>query len=509
MPTELLDLVLSEPTGIARSELHDNVVEWLIDNANAYAAVLSAIGRARDSIWISQLAFDGDCVSYGDAGTPVRLLDVLVTAAKHHGLDVRILLNESLLLDTATALRRALAGANATGIEVRGISRFPQLLHTKVLIVDGQEAIVLGSPFVNGYWDDASHRPTDVRRPLRELGGRPLHDLSVQLTGPVVSELGDAFEELWVDVAKRPQSDASPRARRDPAPLTPAATARVALTVPLRVLPGRAEGRTEILAAMEEGIAGARSLLYVEHQYLSSRVIVRALSAALAHSPALEVIVLLNQNPDVTAYRGWQNERLRESKLWDHPRVGFFTLWSAAARDQATLDVTQVFVHSKVIIADDEWATVGSANTDGVSLHSYGDDFSSRLGRRVFRDVRNFDANVVLFGDGGAMSASIGDLRRALWTEHLGEISDTRPAHGWLRHWRDRARENVAALTRFPSGTSSHGDGPFILPYSSAATPSAQLASLGVSTSPALDLQFTPSWLEVHCSPNWIRNMFT
>ncbi len=56
-------------------------------------------------------------------------------------------------------------------------------------------------------------------------------------------------------------------------------------------------------------------------------------------------------------------------------------------------------MHSKVVTIDDRWATVGSANLDGVSLHSYGSDFRSAIGERVFRDVRNFDVNVVLDGD--------------------------------------------------------------------------------------------------------------
>ena len=46
--------------------------------------------------------------------------------------------------------------------------------------------------------------------------------------------------------------------------------------------------------------------------------------------------MVLNQNPDVTAYRRWQNARLAESGLLAHPRVGVFALWSArGAADHA------------------------------------------------------------------------------------------------------------------------------------------------------------------------------
>ena len=80
-----------------------------------------------------------------------------------------------------------------------------------------------------------------------------------------------------------------------------------------------------------------------------------------------------------------------------------------------------------------------------------------------------------------------------------------RPASGWLPLWRERARDNVAALNRGAVDTAS-----FILPYSVRAAPAHQLADLGVRPlDGALDLCFTPGWLEVHCSPGWVRNMFT
>ena len=50
------------------------------------------------------------------------------------------------------------------------------------------------------------------------------------------------------------------------------------------------------------------------------------------------------------------------------------------ANDTARRQITQVFVHSKVVAVDDRWAMVGSADLDGVSLHSYGDDFRGGWG---------------------------------------------------------------------------------------------------------------------------------
>ncbi|CAN5450483.1 hypothetical protein BH09GEM1_BH09GEM1_36710 [soil metagenome] len=497
-------LVSVERTAATPANSSASVTEWLIDNAIAYRAIIAAMRRARRSVCISQLAFDADCEAYTPGQPTVRLLDELVGAWRTRALDVRILLNATLLVDTASPLRKALAAMEASAIEVRGISRFPQLLHAKVLIVDGREAFLIGSPFVNGYWDDSSHQPGDPRRPMRELGGRPLHDLSVRLTGPVVAELEAEFDTLWINAASSAETE-RPRLPTRAAPkgkLVGGSAVRV--TRPALRSTHADNGRADILAAMLRGIESARDLLYIEHQYLSSRCVVDALTRALDRAPALEIVALVNQNPDVTAYRGWQNERLEESGLSQHPRFGLFALWSSRKRE-ARIELNQVFVHSKLITVDDRWATFGSANIDGVSLHSYGADFSSRLGRRIFRGVRNFDVNVEMRSKTEGIDESIVELRTSLWNEHLGMVPSTRPHGGWLGLWRTRAAENISALN---GNADDAPRGSFVLAYSTVPTPSGQLRALGVRDREELVLRFQPSWLEVHCSPNWIRNMF-
>ena len=505
--------------------------EWLIDNAEAYDRMLQSIATAKHSVWMTQLAFDADCVAYqrdaprdsANCGGGTILAETLLAAVARVPVDVRILLNATLLLDTGGPLRRffagrlgALNGVPGT-LAVRGLSRFPQLLHAKMVIVDEKEAFLLGSPFANGYWDDSRHVPVDLRRPSRELGGRPLHDVSMRVTGTAVAELQRIFEELWTVTASGPDRDSSEDASGTPVrprrvgarAETSIAPVQIVCTSPARVLGHADGGSTQIIEALLKGIAGARSLIYVEHQYLSARPVVAALAQALRREPDLELIVVLNQNPDVTAYQRWQNARLAESGLLEHPRAGIFALWSAArdTRDGGPAALNQVFVHSKVVIVDDLWATSGSANLDGVSLHSYGDDFTGGVARRVFRNVRNFDVNVVVRDDHGP--GTVADLRARLWAEHLAlpaESLERRPAEGWLAVWRERTAANVAALARPGGADAMRG---FVLPYSVQRTPALQLADLGVPIDPArIDLRFNPGWLEVQFSPNWVRNMF-
>ena len=515
MPADALAAARNQAWFAIEQSANAHECEWLIDNAATYDHLVRSIRNAQSSIWISQLGLDVDCIAYGTGGAPdVNLADLIVEAATDRCVDVRILMNKTLLLDTVTPLRKWLASRDAPSVQVRGMSRFPQLLHAKMVVVDEEEVFLVGSPFVNGYWDDSTHAPTDARRPMRELGGRPLHDVSVRLTGSPVCDAMQLFTDWWNaasadDCAEAKQTTVIERdngvfARR------PDKNAAVQLVSTSPSSEAR-RGRTDILHACLDGIGRARSLIYIEHQYLSARPVVDALESALAQNADLEIIILLNQNPDITAYRRWQNDRLKRSGLKSHPRVGIFSLWSTETKSDRIRATSQVFVHSKVLIVDDSWAMVGSANLDGVSLHSYGDDFAGPFARRLFRNVRNFDVTAVIRDgvDGVDANGAIASLRTKLWAEHLGMNAGAtreRPAAGWLSLWRKRAEKNVAALD---INDVHHRFRGFVLPYSERATPAAQLSSLGIrrrSDSPTL--RFNPGWMEVYLSPNWVRNMF-
>ncbi len=479
-------------------------VVWLVDNDDAYSAIASAVATAEESISISQLAFDADfCVPSCD-GTSTPFIDLLLSAARERGVQVRILLNATLLIDTLKPLQRFLDSRqlNCRGFELRGVSFFPHLLHAKTVIVDSKTAFLVGSPFVNGYWDSSRHAPLDERRPRGELGGRPLHDVSVQLFGTPVKKIDRVFNELWNSGEHEP---AVARPMSEYAGTHATGRARIYTTAPGSVLRSRPLGSTEILRSIERTIAGARTLIYIEQQYLSSRRVFTALQAALTKEPELEVIIVSNQNPDITAYAKWQLANLREFGMLEHPRVGIFTLWSAA-KTAKRMQVNQVFVHSKVLVVDNACAICGSANMDGVSLHSYGADFSG-IGRRIFHNVRNFDINVTVTDDDSDDHALAASLQHALWSEHLGEgyKSAPRPAGGWLAAWREIARSNITALQadRVPHG------GAFILPFIARSKPSQQLRELGVDAkSSTLELLFNPGWFERRFNLRWVRNMF-
>jgi len=494
-------------------------VDLLTDTRDALEKITAASAKATRSIWIAQLAFDADCVAHPN-GVPAEstLLETLAAAARRltpdgTPLDVRIVLNGGLLLDTSPALRRAIAALGAgANVQVRTVKAFPQVMHAKVLVVDAADAFVMSASFVNGYWDGARHAPSGASDAGLGVTDRPLHDVAVGLRGTAVAPLAEWFEDLWNGAAASEARAGQPSTR---APSTESPAAGPCAVTILRTMPNDRSGhggRTEILDAYLDAIDGARSCIYLESQYFSSRPIARAVRAALDRQPDLELIVVLNQNPDITAYRAWQDARLAEHRLLDHPRAGIFALWSTAPslRAPGRAEITQVFVHSKVAVIDDAWATLGTANLDGASLHAYGDDFARWPGRRLFAGSRNYDVNVALLDgvDGEWPAGVAASLRRRLWSRHLGMAEGAlaqRPAGGWLSLWRAHAADNVRRLAAGgqppPTGRA--------LPYVPHAHPRAQLRALGIDVETAgLDLRFDPSWLDVRWNAGWVKKMF-
>ena len=83
-------------------------------------------------------------------------------------------------------------------------------------------------------------------------------------------------------------------------------------TVPPAIGVGAPTGEIEILEAYQRAFANARRFIYVEHQYLLFRPILEAIRVAMDRNPNLQVIALLNQNPDQGQfmYREWQNRAI-------------------------------------------------------------------------------------------------------------------------------------------------------------------------------------------------------
>ncbi len=438
--------------GLARAT-HDNAVEVLIDSEVTLARAVDLIDNAQSSICLQQSEFRPNFVavyqpgstSVSDVPTPHETLtDAIRRKVTVDHVRARILLNQNLIIpDDVDQIQTAFAG---TSVRVRGFpTSGPHVMHAKALIVDETDALIVGSPFRQDFWDGNGHQLHDRRRGVGDIA--PKHDVSVYLRGGAVAHVAEYFAQLWNYL-----SDTQFGGRDKIAltvPQAPAGTGSVQIVRSVTPKTLTPEGEVGILKAYERAISNARDFVYLENQYFTNKAIIRMLRRALKHNPTLQIIILINENPDIVTYVLKQRDMLKRlglnvrRPLAGHPRVGVFTLWSRGF-EEGRVTLQHCYVHSKVAIVDDVWATIGSANLDGPSLDG-ADEFKPFANPKKHRSM---ELNAVLCDSDDVTSSEVVQFRRSLWAEHLGtkDALLSRPADGWLSLWKKLAADNVSSL---------------------------------------------------------------
>lgn len=236
--------------------------------------------------------------------------------------------------------------------------------HQKIAVIDGETLYVGGLDLNERRFDTKDH-------------DRPAHltwsDVQVILRGPKAQDARRhllSFEQVT--------------AGKLPAPECPGI--RRTLSTPRRFQMPFLSPRTclsEIEEAHVAAFDAARRVIYIETQYLRSSAITNALIAAGERTPDLRVIVVLPALPEVLAFEdqdgldaryGLSLQRSAVHAL-SHAFGERITFASpvqprfAAREGRAVLSGSPIiYVHSKVLICDDDYGIVGSANLNGRSL---------------------------------------------------------------------------------------------------------------------------------------------
>ncbi len=277
--------------------------------------------------------------------------------------------------------------------------------HMKLLIVDDQVAFCGGIDMTMGRWDTRGHEENRAGRcSPRGAPLPPWHDVTSCISGPLARVLGDLARDRWrraTGEAPEPDSVQSDPWPEGLVPQMKDIDVAVARTLP--EYDGYEEVR-EIEAATLHVLRSARDVLYIESQYLASRRIVDVLEERLAEEGGPEIVVL---NPETAD--GWL-----ESKAMDSARVRMMRrLKDADVHDRFRIYYpvngagTPIYVHSKVMFADDRYMKVGSANLNNRSM--------------------GFDTECDLVVDAGEdedVRAQIVAMRNDLLAEHLDCTAD-------------------------------------------------------------------------------------
>jgi phosphatidylserine/phosphatidylglycerophosphate/cardiolipin synthase-like enzyme/uncharacterized membrane protein YdjX (TVP38/TMEM64 family) len=415
-------------------------VGFLVDGEEYFGAVRAALANARRSFFILGWDIDSQMrLTPGGAkdGLPEPLGDFLnAIVAARHGLRGYVLSWDFAML---YAMEREwlpiykLDWRTHRRLSFHLDDQHPVAAshHQKVIVVDDEVAFVSGYDLTRVRWDTCAHRQSD---PCRVYDGKPyapFHDVGIAVDGDCARALGELARERWRRATGRKVEPAAASSAPDAWP----AEIECALT-DVDVAIARTEPAFNSYPAVNEirqlhldVIAGARHRIFAENQYFTSRVISDAFARRLRNDDAPEIAVVspFTQSgwleiSTMGVLRGRIHRVLRAADRHGRYRLYYPTLpWLDGKGDCLN-------VHSKVLIADDELAMIGSAN---LSDRSMGTDTECNLALEARGDPR--------------IERAIAGLRDRLLAEHL-DCSPAEVAEATRRT--DSLHQTIAALAR-------------------------------------------------------------
>ncbi len=447
-------------SGLGTPPRAGNAVRTLIDGEAAWGSVACDIEVAARELCISSWFADPDielerpaalAIANPEQRSRYRLAEIVERLARRGGTTSMLLWNwVGTPLFHPTLRRWALTPDDR--VEVLQHSH-PSLLgsfHEKTIVIDRQVAYCGGFNLRQNDWDSQEHRVDDPRRNPHALSGwdrrtsepryPPRHDLTLRLEGPIVADIHENFSRHWNGALRADRrllrrwlgnllawlAGAGPASRVEPMALPPARAGGV-LAQFVRTDPRLRPRQQAIVDVTLRAISNARKLIYIENQFFRSPRVAAAIVEAMRRRPAIDVIVVTNEvfPPllELNPFAYWTRDA-EETIRAERPE---FTLYSLVACGELAGAVAYrpVFIHAKVMVVDDEWASVGSANINDRSNKS------------------EYEANVAVED-----AAFARDLRVRLMAEHLGLAPDDPrlgdPAAA-AATWRRLAAENHAA----------------------------------------------------------------
>jgi phosphatidylserine/phosphatidylglycerophosphate/cardiolipin synthase-like enzyme len=411
-----------------------NAVRPLVDAVPAFRRIHEAVMAARHSIWLTATFYAPDFQMPDGGGSVFDVLD----RAVERGLDVRVIFwrpnRESI------GYGRTFAGTpeERDMLKARG-SRFrirwdrapgPYCQHQKSWLIDAGQASE--TAFVGGM--NLTARAMGSPGHLAE-GER--HDVYVEITGPAATDVHHNFVQRWNEASEHAAGDGSWGHNGDDDLSFPVRLSdrrgNSLVQIQRMVHAGRysdahpspealpydvASGERSILAQYHQAIGAARGSIYIENQAIPIPEVAASLEQALKRG--VEIVLLVPADPEegVRAARKNPQRKALFDCLVALGRYQNFTLVGIAGPN-AQASRSNVYVHAKIMLIDDAWATIGSCNLHHNSLTGHSEMNASIWDAEVTRS-----------------------LRCELLAEHLGRDTTGIDDRAALRLYREIARAN-------------------------------------------------------------------
>ena len=310
----------------------------LLVNGDAYfPELLAAIEGARSAVHLETYIFADDRIGH-------RLL-VALAAAASRGVEVRLLVDGFGGGEHARRLQRELEVQGAA-VRIFRPERWWRLerrllrrLHRKLVVVDDHIAFVGGINIVDDFTEVPA--PSDRR-------SAPRFDFAVRCEGPIVGAVALAMRRLWWTVGLTQSGDRGlPPTNESVAP-QPRHTDGVPASLLLR---DNLRHRHTIERAYLAAIEGARGEILIANAYfLPGRRFRTALRDAVARGVRVQLLL---------------QGRVEYAIQHFAQRAMYGDLLGAGIEIH---EYQPSYLHAKVAVVDERWATVGSSNIDPYSL---------------------------------------------------------------------------------------------------------------------------------------------
>ncbi len=309
-----------------------NRITLLHCGAEYFPELLAAIAAAESEVWLETYIFALDAT-----GLAVR--DALAAAARR-GVKVRVV---SDWLGTgrvhSAQLKRDL---RAAGVEHRNFNpwfrRGVTRMHRKMCVVDGRVAYLGGLNIIDDMIDD--------RHPEVQLAA-PRWDFAIRVEGPLTPAIEHEMRLQWARLGRLPLVSRLERLARERGTHGTAGTEPALAALVIR---DNFRNRLTIQRAYLQALGRARhEALVVTPYFAPGRKLRRALEAAALRGVKVTLLLGVGEFP--------MQDAVAQSYYPKLLRAGVHIV-----------EYRKTELHGKVAVVDDDWATVGSSNYDGLSL---------------------------------------------------------------------------------------------------------------------------------------------
>jgi len=289
--------------------------------------------------------------------------------------------------------------------------------HQKYVVVDGRMAFLGGLDICSGRWDERDHRTVNPRRVnADQTSYPPFHDVQSYHVGAVAERLTQLFKEQWRTVCNCDLDlvapDYVPRVHLKNA--LPIESRRVAISrTQIKTTETGNVSVREIRRLFRDAVAAAESLVYIENQYFSSQAIYEALVRRMTDRRRARLEIVLVLAKEANAFVEQASIGIAQAKILRHLKqlaaeTGHALGIYYPAVPSADGAEVPVYIHSKLLLVDDAFLSVGSANMNNRSM-GLDTEFN------VSWQARQGEENTL---------RSIRDLRLNLLAEHSGLAAD-------------------------------------------------------------------------------------